>query len=305
MNDDFLRQDLPPVRAEFAHQLKQKLDRQPQASASPAFWERLTELLTMNTRTIKRRVAFALSAGIIAGGALLAASPQVRAATEDLVTRVAGMSFLKMTFAPLAPVVDMQTTTVDTVGAIQIIQVDQISSTGQISMSGQAIGAVILITPTQTTHEAARQQGVKFPSALPAGYSPAEASSLNRGEPGSSQFTLSWRKGTHNQLELMRFTGADSDMSFMMQDDNVKEVKLKNRTVAVVTFAATQGAPGDGPITWQQGKLTTSSDASAANKAVPSNYTVQWKEGDSLYMLSNPSNDLSLDELLAVADSVQ
>ena len=246
-----------------------------------------------------------LSAGIIAGGALLATSPQVRAATEDLVTRVAGMSFLKMTFAPLAPVVDMQTTTVDTVGAIQIIQVDQISSTGQISMSGQAIGAVILITPTQTTHEAARQQGVKFPSALPAGYSPAEASSLNRGEPGSSQFTLSWRKGTHNQLELMRFTGADSDMSFMMQDDNVKEVKLKNRTVAVVTFAATQGAPGDGPITWQQGKLTTSSDASAANKAVPSNYTVQWKEGDSLYMLSNPSNDLSLDELLAVADSVQ
>ena len=188
-------------------------------------------------------MAVALSAGIIACGALLAISPQVRAAAQDFLIHVAGVDFL--------------------IGS---------SPTSDTTMTS---ATTMSITPTTTTHEAAQQQGVKLPRVLPAGYNTAGATFVSD-QP--HQWIVSWGNDKNGRLDLTRIDTANDEFQFALPGASVKEVKLKNRTVASVVFTTTAGV---------------------------SISLVQWKDGNSVYSLANDSNDLSLDELLAVADSVQ
>ena len=114
MNDDFLRQPTPPVRAEFATQLKKKLDRQPEPTRTAGLRMALMEMFTMITSTRIRRAGFTLAAAVLAGAAILAVSPQAQAAARDFLIRVAGMSFSTAPAPAVAPLIsadDSRTTT--------------------------------------------------------------------------------------------------------------------------------------------------------------------------------------------------
>lgn len=313
MNDDFLRQPTPPVRAEFATQLKKKLDRQPEPTRTAGLRMALMEMFTMITSTRIRRAGFTLAAAVLAGAAILAVSPQAQAAARDFLIRVAGMSFSTAPAPAVAPPEGLTALTPPAgtligipsgeKGAPGVVVLESsavISGVNSVTTGGgQAVaGSVESVSAAQL----ARDVNFKLPTRLPAGTDPGGQGFVLSSPSGQRHATVMWLDG-HSHLSLTYHEGGADKFTFDVPGAKVSEVKLKDKTLAVIEFASKDGFFSYSANSADSGFGMTTVSGDPAGPG-PTPIMVQWKDGNNLYVLSSFSGALTRDQLIDVAASV-